>query len=274
MPRRKLVATLTGLGGCVAIAWSIHGLMLIGNCGGDDAPPCPPESTPYFIGITAGIIATIFASIAGGGGGGAFIGLFPAIAIGALWAAFELPSEERAGPLLIGGIFVAVVLAPLLFVPFALARKRRALRLVTEGAAAIGTVTDISDTGVTINKNPRVKMKLRIESQDGSSTFDGEKTITASRLELPYCGQRFPVWFDPADRSRFVVGTKVDDSAAPEVRRLFALARAGDPGRADWGEGAKPDPLDRLAKLNELRLAGALTEVEFEEQKRRILDMQ
>ena len=38
--------------------------------------------------------------------------------------------------------------------------------------------------------------------------------------------------------------------------------------------GVQPDPIDRLEKLDELRKSGALTEVEFELQKRRILGEQ
>lgn len=37
------------------------------------------------------------------------------------------------------------------------------------------------------------------------------------------------------------------------------------------GQASDADPLDRLGKLNELRLAGVLTESEFEAQKARIL---
>jgi hypothetical protein len=85
------------------------------------------------------------------------------------------------------------------------------------------------------------------------------------------------VWFDPDDRDNFMIATDVTANAPTDVRRLFALAAAGDPGRPGTGGpdlAAAVDPLDRLAKLNELRLAGALTEAEFEAQKAKILNGQ
>jgi len=61
MPPRKIIATLAGIAGCVAVAWGFHGLILIGDCGGDGAPACPPESTPFFIAVAIGMPAAIIA---------------------------------------------------------------------------------------------------------------------------------------------------------------------------------------------------------------------
>jgi hypothetical protein len=219
------------------------------------------------------MVAAIFVTVLGGTWA-VFLGLFLAIGAGAVLAALRGDSEDRVGMLVLGGIFLGVVLLPVLAVPFALRRRRRARRLLERGTQAIGTVTAFRDTGVTINKQPRVALTVRIEPQDGSSTFEGTKTITVSRLEPPYVGQRFPVWFDPDDRDSFVLATDVAANAPTDVRRLFALAAAGDPGRpgTDGPDGAAAvDPLDRLAKLNDLRLAGALTEAEFEAQKAIVL---
>jgi hypothetical protein len=274
MSQRTLIGGLVGLAGSAAVAWGIHGLMLIGNCGGDGAPPCPPEATPYFVAVAVGLPAAILAGIFGRTI--TTFAIFPAVAVGALWAGMDLTGGARATALLLGGIFGAVSLAPFALLPLQRRKRRRAMRLITEGATAIGTVTSIRDTGVTINKNPRVTLTYRIEPEDGSLPFDGEKTMVVSRVHLPQQGQRYPIWYDRQDRSQFAIGTKVDDTAAPEVRRLFEKAAAGAPGvpfgatEALAGGGAT-DPLDRLAKLNELRLAGALTEEEFQSQKARIL---
>lgn len=267
MSSRKVIGTLVGLAACAAVAYGLHGLILTGNCGGDGYPPCPPESTPYFLAVGIGMPVAIIAGFVSTRG--VAFALFPAVAAACFWAGFDLPPGERSVPFAVGGTFLAVMLLPLAVIPFGLRKRRLVHRLVTTGGQAIGTVTDIRDTGVTINHNPRVELKLRIEPTDGSSTFEGVKTITASRVKLPYRGQRFPVWFDPADRSSFVVGLDVGPNPTPEVRRLFELAEQGNPPRP--GDPQAGDPLDRLAKLNELRLSGALTETEFAEQKAKIL---
>ncbi len=87
-------------------------------------------------------------------------------------------------------------------------------------------------------------------------------------MDLPYEGKRYPVWYDRDDRTSFLLATKVGPNDPPEVRRMFALAEAGDPGRAAT---TPADPLDRLAKLHKLHLAGALTEAEYEAQKAKLL---
>lgn len=78
----------------------------------------------------------------------------------------------------------------------------------------------------------------------------------------PRAGQRLAVWFDPADRTKWTAPTALDEAATPQVRRLWALAQAGGPEHT----------VDRLAKLDELRRSGALTQTEFEALKARILD--
>jgi hypothetical protein len=273
MSRRKVIAHAVGFAGCAAAGWGIYTAIAGGGCG-PATHPCPPEWSAYV--LAGGMVAAIFATVLGGTWA-VFLGLFLAIGAGAVVAALRGDSDDRVGMLVFGGIFLGVVLLPVLAVPFALRKRRRARRLLEHGTQAIGTVTAFRDTGVTINKQPRVALTVRIEPQDGSSTFEGEKTITVSRLEPPYVGQRFPVWFDPDDRDNFMIATDVTANAPTDVRRLFALAAAGDPGRPGTGGpdlAAAVDPLDRLAKLNELRLAGALTEAEFEAQKAKILNGQ
>src|SRR5690606_590832 len=68
---------------------------------------------------------------------------------------------------------------------------------------------------------PRSNSPLRIEPQDGSSSFEGRKTIVASRVDLPYEGKRYPVWYARDDRTSFLLATKVGPNDPPEVRRMF-----------------------------------------------------
>jgi hypothetical protein len=255
------VVALAGLG---AFSWGLYHLLLIGSCGGAYAP-CPAGSGRYFIGVAAGLPVAIFATIAGGGTL-TFIGTFLAVGVTSIVAGLSDQGADMRGFLFpFGGIFVAVALAPLLVAPWVLARRRKASRLVEHGTQAIGTVTN----------NPRVKLLFRIEPQDGTPAFEAAKTVTVSRVEIPRAGDRYPVWFDPEDHDTFAFGTAMTSDAAPGVRRLFALAgqAAGPtlPPPETPAPPADPDPFAKLARLNELRLAGALTDEEFAVQKQLLL---
>jgi Short C-terminal domain len=241
---RQPVAYVVGLAACAAITWGVRGLTLTGECGEYPAPPCPPESVPYFLAVGIGLPVAIIAAIAGGRL--LIAAIFTAPGIAMVWAALDQPADQRLPLLVFGALLAAGPVLLLAVILLVHARKAGlAEQLVGGGAKAVGTVTGIRDTGVTINKNPRVVLTLRIEPLDGSPPFDGTMRLTVSRVDLPYPGKRFPVWFDRANPRRFVLGTP--EPAAPA------------------------DPLDRLAKLNELRLAGALTQAEFEAQKARLL---
>jgi Short C-terminal domain len=255
---RWVLANAIGLATCAALGWGVHGLILIGECGEYPNPPCPPESVPYFLAVGAGVPGAIIAAVMGGRL--AIAGVFVAPGIAMAWAGLDQPAGQRVPLLLFGGLLSAGPVLLLAVILLVQARKARLTgELIASGGEAIGTVSGIRDTGVTINKNPRVVLTLRIEPLDGSPSFDGTKTLTVSRVDMPYPGKRFPVWFDRANRHRFFLGTHVGPDAPAAVRRLFAVAQAA------------ADPLDRLARLNELRLAGALTQVEFDAQKARLL---
>lgn len=284
MTQRKIIAILLALAGCATVAWGLHGLMQIGSCGGDGAPPCPSEATPYAIAVAAGLPAAILAGVVGRTA--ATFLIFPAVAVGALWAAWEMPAGSRTGTLLFGALFGAVSALPLALIGAGLRRRRLARRLVAEGGTAIGTVTGITDTGVTVNRNPRVVLTLQIVPEDGTAPFVGQKAVVVSRVDLPRRGQCYPVWYDRSDPTRFAVGTSVDSDASAEVRRLFEKAGAATssaagsvpaatafpPATPDMAAPeAAADPLDRLAKLHSLYKVGALTYTEYEQQKAKLL---
>lgn len=273
MESRRKLANAVGLGGCLAIVWGVHGLVPIGPCGGDTGPECPPEATPYFVAVSVGLPAAIVAAIAGGRL--VFLTMFPAAAVGVLWGATQLPAGERSGAYLIAGVFLAGTLLPLVAMRLTAAKRHtRAQWLISHGEPAIGTVTAATDVGVTINKVPRVKLSLLVEPENGGEPFDAEKIITVTRIDVAQPGRRYPVWFDPADRTSFALATKEGDDSPEEVRRLFAKVAATEQAAPPEAGGSEPDegdPLDRLAKLYELYEAGALTQQEYESQKARLL---
>jgi hypothetical protein len=116
--------------------------------------------------------------------------------------------------------------------------------LVHAGSRAPGVVIEVKDTGTTVNNQPRVRLRLRVQP-DGEPAFEVERKLLVSRLAIPRAGERVEVAYDPDDRDRFTF-------------------RVAD------GTGA-PSRLDELAKLAELRSSGVLTDEEFEAEKRRIL---
>jgi hypothetical protein len=161
---------------------------------------------------------------------------------------------------------------------FGRGKKAKAENLIATGQRGVGVVTDVRDTGMTVNDNPRVKMTFRIEPLDGSAPFEGRKTSTVSRVAIPRTGERYPVWYDGADPESWMYGTVADDNGRQQIRNLFGAAAEtltgmGNPAAAPATADSMPaaGPLERLQTLNELRAAGAVDDAEFEATKAKIL---
>lgn len=274
MSPRVLIGSVLSLSGSLAVGWGVRHLVTFGPCGGDGVPSCPPEATPYAIAVAVGLPLAIIGGLIGRRL--TTFALFPAIGVGALWGSTDASGTDRLFPLILGAAFLAASLLPLAMIRRRRERTRLAARLLAEGRPAIATIAGVADTGITVNKNPQVRLTVRIDPEDGNPAFDGQKTVVVPRVEIPRRGQRFPAWYDPADPSQFVLVTEPDESAPPQVRSSYAKATATTPpiGTASVpvSRPAPVDPLDRLGKLNELRLAGALTEEEFAAEKAKLLD--
>jgi hypothetical protein len=272
MSSTRTAGLVIGLTAAAALGWSMYQIALATECTAADAT-CPPDWIVFVLtaGLGVGIIATFF------GGSLVFFAMMLAIGLGALGGALSIEGEARTTMFILGGVFTPMAFLPLLISLATLGRRRKAKYLLEHGTQAIGTVTAVRDTGVTVNKNPRVAMTLRIEPLDGSAPFEGSKTAVMSRVDLPYPGRRFPIWFDPADRTTFMIGADMDDNASPEHQHLFAIAQQGSAPRPDaTPTGAPiagtPTIAEQLTQLNDLRLSGALTEEEFAQQKARLLN--
>jgi len=155
-------------------------------------------------------------------------------------------------------------------------RMMMAGELMSGGTRAIGTIVQVTDTGMTINDNPRVTVRMRVAPLDGSPPVERTKTVTVSRVAIPRAGERFPVWFDRADPDKWMWGTDMQAGAPAEIREMFALARDG----SGDGDGAAADddgadgadgPVEELARLSRLWKDGALTDREFADAKARLL---
>jgi hypothetical protein len=159
-------------------------------------------------------------------------------------------------------------------------KREKAENLVATGSRAVGVVLGVHDTGMTMNDNPRIRMSFRIEPLDGSAPFDAEKTKVVSRVQIPRAGDRYPVWYDAADRETWAYATVDNDQGRQSIRQMFGAAAetmtgVGDPAAAAQPAAPAPapeaDPVERLKKLEELRGAGILTDAEFAEKKAQIL---
>lgn len=69
-------------------------------------------------------------------------------------------------------------------------------RLKAHGVEAEATILAVSDTGVTLNKNPYVKLRLRVEPI-GLPAYEAEAKAMVSRLAIPRPGDGVRVKFDP-----------------------------------------------------------------------------
>jgi archaellin len=152
-------------------------------------------------------------------------------------------------------------------------KRKKAEDLMATGAKGAGTVVQVRDTGMTVNDNPRVKMTFRVEPLDGSPALDLTKTTTVSRVQIPRQGDRYPVWYDPQDPSRWAYATVADDSGRATMRQLFGAVAESFVG---MGAPAAPvsqgqDTVEQLKQLADLHSQGLLTADEFAAQKAKLL---
>jgi len=155
-------------------------------------------------------------------------------------------------------------------------KRKQAEELMASGAKGVGTVVSVQDTGMTVNDNPRVKMVFRVEPLDGAPAFDAEKKTTVSRVEIPRQGDRYPVWYDQQDSSKWMYATVADDNGRATMRQLFGGAAEtfvgmNAPAAPAPSSGSGQDTVEQLTQLAELHKQGLLTDDEFTAQKAKLL---
>jgi hypothetical protein len=288
---RYWLCTLAGLliagAAIVLLDNGIYHLVRTGSCGSSStyvsSRPCPPGTAGHILsvigGVFGGLIGVGVYAARGGRGTGATIGLglimwsllFITIPASMLVAAYGPANNHNSGArttaIVLGAVFVPMGVAPLLFA-FRGRRKRDQLtHLATQGKRCPGVVVSVDDTGVTINDNPRVKIAVRAEPP-GESPFTIVKTATVSRVRIPRAGDRCVVFYDPANRE---ASNGISFDPVPGFAPAVATAvPVPVPGPASVPDA--DDPLDKIAKLGELRDRGIVTPEEFEAQKKRLLD--
>jgi hypothetical protein len=159
-------------------------------------------------------------------------------------------------------------------------KKQRVANLMENGSLAVGTILNVRDTGTTVNNAIRIDMRFRIDPLDGSAPFEASKKKLMPRTAIPQPGQRYPVWYDAEDHESWAFATSDGGAEArAQIVQIFGDKFGPDGSGVGQVAAAAPapvaaaatDPLDRIAKLDQLRTAGALTDAEYDAQKQRIL---
>jgi hypothetical protein len=122
----------------------------------------------------------------------------------------------------IGWVFVAIDKAMV----NAAQHREHLLHFGTQGQA---TITDVQDTGVTVNNSPRLRVTARIEAQ-GEAPFQVSKAMLFSRVAFPRIGEVWSVRFDPNNHQDFTFAptqsfvTAPDSASAPPAAASAAIS--------------------------------------------------
>lgn len=130
-------------------------------------------------------------------GAGGWIGLI----VGGLGGLIGLACAVIFGGLpgiIMSVVFIGVFGAffwPLLIKPMMTASKLR-----KNGVAAMAKVLQISDTGVTLNNSPQIKLLLEVASPTGTYQVETKQYISRLQTSMYQPGMMIPVLVDPNDR--------------------------------------------------------------------------
>lgn len=184
--------------------------------------------------------------------------------------------------------------------------EKHGLRAAAEVVSAKQTHVSITSGNPNLVSNTTIEWKLTVRiTPPGAQPFDAEVDADFPQLGGPSVGGTVRVLYDPADHSKVVVDTSADGQVHAVAARVASQAAASgrmvdpdqlanalehhDPAaiRSLFGvtEGASgtivgtgppsatggQDPVELLAKLQELHQQGVVSDEEFEAQKRRLL---
>ena len=77
-------------------------------------------------------------------------------------------------------------------------------RLMKTGVMSKAEVKKVEDTNVTINKNPKVRLFIKVNPESGEP-FDAVVEMVVSRVNIPRQGDNVKVWYNPSDKTDIIV---------------------------------------------------------------------
>ena len=101
-------------------------------------------------------------------------------------------------------LFAGVAVLLVAFYSGWLTRPGNYNRLMKNGLEASAEILEMKDTGVTINNNPYVRLKLRVHP-DGQPAYETSIGELVSRIAFPSVGDTLKVRYDPAKPQDVIV---------------------------------------------------------------------
>jgi hypothetical protein len=204
------------------------------------------------IGIVVGIAAPIVVLIASKG---------RTVHYHSSWSPGQ-PINAHSLPAFIGGLISMLVVAGILLLVLVrvIVPMLKQNRLARLGQPARATVVSVSDTGVTVNQNPQVKLELDVQRPHGAS-YRATTTAVVSRLNAAWFapGQEVDVRVDPKNReSVALVGIAASASSPEQTHQVTArleeidaynrrVGSTGEPARATI---VKAEPMNVMVNGN------------------------
>jgi hypothetical protein len=144
-----------------------------------------------------------------------------------------------------------------------ISESRQRQSLLRNGERAVAEILSISDTGVTVNDNPRVALHLFVRPKSRTG-FEANTKLLVSRLSLAAFqpGAKIQVRFDPNDLQRVAVeppATNFQPGAVPSLAASRDLAARSTQATALVLSAQEGEPAGRL-KLMDLVLEVHVTD--------------
>jgi hypothetical protein len=89
------------------------------------------------------------------------------------------------------------------------------------GAPGRAVVLGLTDTGMSINDHPVVRLRLRVSPDDGSAPFEAELSQRVSRIAVPRAGDLCPIRYDQEDHTRVVTTEQFSAPTASKAEDQF-----------------------------------------------------
>jgi len=187
---------------------------------------------------------------------------------------------------MIGVIWVLVAIGVGGWYSSVASRQAAEQQLFQTGQRATAVIEGVEGTGVEINNCPQVYLTLRVQPRSGQE-FIHQRKITLPMGSVVQPGHLVDVAYNPANPDELAIETDPRYVATPPAQYIktrppdgqaspvhaFTSASAGSavPAAAVRADDSPPTLIEQIERLAKLRDSGALTEAEFEAQKKQLL---